>query len=359
MTLFADLKFEEALARAGSLGRFLLVDATATWCGPCRLMERTTWRDPEVIAWVEAHAVAIQVDVDEQQAVAQALGIQAMPTMILFERGEEKDRAVGLKRPAEMLAWLQGVARGETSVDQVRSALADPEHDMRGRLSLAKSLLQARKLDEALGHYDWLWRNLHRVEPAMSGVRVSFMAGEIQALCQQSPAARRRFSELRDQADAAAGADGEAGRESRFDWVVLNQALGEVERTLAWFDGIKDDAGYAPLLAQLSHWLVPLLRRHERWADIGRLVQHPLAQLRRDHGVAEKALERVPEQMRDQLAAAMKHHFRDQAGLLGRALEAAGRAEEAAAVKGEALRLDPSDEMKAALAGGGSPLPTQ
>jgi len=354
MTLFAEQRFDDALARARREGRYLLVDATAAWCAPCKLMDRMTWRDPSVLAWVEAHAVAIQVDVDEQHDLARSLGIQAMPTVIVFRDGEEKDRVVGLKKPGELLAWLAGVERGETELDRVRRALVDPERDMHGRLALAKALVQGHKLDEALGHYDWLWRNIHRIEPAMSGVRVSFMAGEIESLCRELPAARQRFSEIRDEAEATARAGGEAAGEARFEWVVLNQALGDVPRTLAWFDAVKEAPAEVPVLAQIGPWLIPALRQRDRWADIGRLVREPLAQIQRDHEVAETTMKKVPAPLRDQLAAAMKHHFRDQAGMLCRALAAAGRSDEAAAVKSEALRLDDSADMKAALLAGGA-----
>ena len=56
MTLFAAEKFEQALARARREGRYLLVDATAAWCAPCKLMDRTTWRDPSVLAQLQRNA---------------------------------------------------------------------------------------------------------------------------------------------------------------------------------------------------------------------------------------------------------------------------------------------------------------
>jgi thioredoxin 1 len=351
--MFTELGFDEALARSRAEGRWLLVDATAQWCGPCKLMDRTTWKDPEVAAWVEAHGLAIKVDVDEEAETAQALGIQAMPTVIVFRGGEEQDRAVGMKKASDLLAWLAGVERGETELGRVERELADPEHDMQGRLGLAKALLMGRRFDRALEHYGWLWRNIHRVEPGMGGVRVSFMAGEIEGLVSAYPPARAHFAALRDEAEAAAAGTGEAATEARFDWVVLNAILGETERTLAWFDAVKADPASAPVLAKLEQWLIPLLRESDRLADIGRLLRDPVQQLRGEHEHVQQMLQAVAGQM-DGMAAqmeeAMKHHLRDQAGLFHKALAAAGRAADAEALKAEALRIDGSDEMKAALA---------
>ena len=60
--VFGEEGLEAAGARAVATGKWLLVDATAPWCQPCKLMDRTTWRDPAVEAWIAEHAVAGGVD---------------------------------------------------------------------------------------------------------------------------------------------------------------------------------------------------------------------------------------------------------------------------------------------------------
>ena len=104
--VFSELSLAEAKAKAVEQDKILLVDATADWCQPCQVMERTTWVDPEVIAWINLNAIAIQVDVDRQREEAKELNIQAMPTIIVFKDGRELDRAVGYKNASELLAWL-------------------------------------------------------------------------------------------------------------------------------------------------------------------------------------------------------------------------------------------------------------
>ena len=103
---FSELSFTEAKAKAIGQEKILLVDVTAVWCQPCKVMERTTRVDPEVISWIKLNAVAIQVDVDLQRQVAQELKIQAMPTVILFKDGKELDRAVGFQDADRLLDWL-------------------------------------------------------------------------------------------------------------------------------------------------------------------------------------------------------------------------------------------------------------
>jgi len=104
--VFSELSLAEAKAKAVEQDKFLLVDATADWCQPCKVMERTTWIDPEVISWIKLNAIAIQVDVDRQRADAKDLNIQAMPTIILFKDGGEFARVVGYQDASKLLAWL-------------------------------------------------------------------------------------------------------------------------------------------------------------------------------------------------------------------------------------------------------------
>lgn len=104
--VFSRAGFDAAQAEASASGRAFLVDATAAWCGPCRLMDKSTWTDARVIAWIEKNAVAVQVDVDAEQSRARALRIEAMPTLILFRGDREIGRTVGYRTPEQLLSWL-------------------------------------------------------------------------------------------------------------------------------------------------------------------------------------------------------------------------------------------------------------
>lgn len=104
--VFIEATYEQAAARAESANRFLIVDAMAKWCGPCKAMDARTWPDESVVAWLNAHAVAFQFDVDAQPELAQHFGIGAMPTVIALREGKEIERKVGRLSATEMLDWL-------------------------------------------------------------------------------------------------------------------------------------------------------------------------------------------------------------------------------------------------------------
>lgn len=115
--VFQKLDFASALARAKEQKRWLLVDATAVWCPPCHKMDATTWVDPALVAYLEKNAVAIQIDVDDQDELARELQIKAMPTVILFGPDGEVDRSVGYKTSSELLAWFDDLGQGKSQAD--------------------------------------------------------------------------------------------------------------------------------------------------------------------------------------------------------------------------------------------------
>jgi thioredoxin 1 len=113
--VFDKRPYAGAKKAAEDANKWFIVKATAVWCAPCKMMDRTTWRDEKVVKWFEANGIVVALDVDAQQKLAEDLAIQAMPTMIAFKEGKEFDRIVGYKSAADFLGWLDGIARGEKS----------------------------------------------------------------------------------------------------------------------------------------------------------------------------------------------------------------------------------------------------
>lgn len=69
----------------------MVVDFSASWCGPCKLMEPVINAMSSKFADVEF----IKIDVDELSDVAKEFGVRAMPTFVLLKQGKEVDRVVG------------------------------------------------------------------------------------------------------------------------------------------------------------------------------------------------------------------------------------------------------------------------
>ncbi|KAG1459627.1 hypothetical protein G6F56_006122 [Rhizopus delemar] len=83
---------------------FVLVDFTATWCGPCRMITPVL----EKLAAVYGNVVFVKVDVDELADVASANNIRAMPTLFFLKKGEKVGEIVGAK-PGEIETQLKAL----------------------------------------------------------------------------------------------------------------------------------------------------------------------------------------------------------------------------------------------------------
>ncbi|MBI9084023.1 MAG: thioredoxin [Desulfobacterales bacterium] len=71
-----------------------LVDFNAPWCDPCRAQEPIL---EEIEKNFQGRANIAKVDIDKSREIALNLGIQSIPTIILFKGGEEVGRFVGLQ----------------------------------------------------------------------------------------------------------------------------------------------------------------------------------------------------------------------------------------------------------------------
>lgn len=80
-----------------------LVDFYATWCGPCQRMHPIL---DELKEKIGDKAKILKVDVDKNEPLAAEYGVQSVPTLIVFRRGEEKWRAVGVQRPTVLEAAI-------------------------------------------------------------------------------------------------------------------------------------------------------------------------------------------------------------------------------------------------------------
>jgi thioredoxin 1 len=84
-----DLNFDQEVLQSDMP---VLVDFTASWCGPCRQIA------PLVEQLAEEYQGKVKVtklDIDDSPGTAQKLGIRGVPTLYVFKNGEVVGQQVG------------------------------------------------------------------------------------------------------------------------------------------------------------------------------------------------------------------------------------------------------------------------
>ncbi len=354
--VFSEQSYSEAFQAAVDQHKLFIVDATAEWCAPCKMMDRDTWVAPKVEAWIKENAIAVQIDVDEQTDLSKELRIRAMPTVIVFREGKEFDRIVGYRKPGELLGWLEGAHNGRTHVEELAARAgdrvgADGKINIDERMELAAAFVESGKFDKATEEYAWLWENMVAYAPSMVGVRSSFMLGDIESLMEQHKPARTRFIKFRDDLESTLKA-GEGGWDALDDWLSLNTALKDDERSLAWVDRIKGDEAGRKTLRRVGYRVVELLRRNERWKEYGTIIADPVQRARQDWTMRVSQLAGVKAD-RPEIAAQFEEHtkssFRQEMAQLHASLVLADRTPEARQLLEALLQIDDTPEMRQAI----------
>jgi thioredoxin 1 len=85
----------------------VLVDFWAEWCGPCKMIAPIL---DELADEYEGRVKIGKVNIDEQQGVATEYGIRAIPTLLLFDKGQVADQIVGLRSKRDLKASFERVA---------------------------------------------------------------------------------------------------------------------------------------------------------------------------------------------------------------------------------------------------------
>ena len=81
----------------------VLLDFYADWCGPCQMMM------PEIEAFAEENEniKVCKLNVDESTDLAVTFGVMSIPTVLLFDKGQEVKRFIGAKEKHQIAEFCE------------------------------------------------------------------------------------------------------------------------------------------------------------------------------------------------------------------------------------------------------------
>jgi len=217
-----------------SMRQPVLVDFWAPWCGPCKQLGPVLER---AVAASGGKVALVKMNIDDHPDIAGQLGIQSIPAVIAFQRGQPVDGFVGALPESQIKQFLERIAGplgdpvkdmldeaaaataegdSETAAAIYSEILADDETNAAALAGLAKLHLDAGDIDKAKAMVS-LASGSPAQDPAIVAVRAAIENAE-------------QSANLGDVADLERkiGAD-PADHQARFDYALALNARGERE----------------------------------------------------------------------------------------------------------------------------------
>lgn len=105
---FRGMTIEEAKKEAKASGKIIFIDAYTDWCGPCKKMAATSFKDPKVGELFNKKFINLKIEVEKTEdglTLARAYGVKAYPTLLFIDGdGIIKKSVIGFQTADQLLA---------------------------------------------------------------------------------------------------------------------------------------------------------------------------------------------------------------------------------------------------------------
>jgi thiol-disulfide isomerase/thioredoxin len=150
---------DEAREKAAKGDLMLFVDVYATWCGPCKVMDREVYSDRTVAEVMNASFVSVRMDgeTDFGRKYAAEQGLTGYPSMFVFDpSGDPVGRLIGFRPAGEMVTALRGMIVNHKALKTFRSQYTEGEltaEAFREYIELVREMGNEQEAEKLAGQY--------------------------------------------------------------------------------------------------------------------------------------------------------------------------------------------------------------
>jgi len=104
---FTEASWKEVLKRAKAEKKVIFLDAYASWCGPCKLLQKKVFTQKDVGDYFNGKFINVKMDMEkgEGPALSQVYPLEAYPTLLFIDgNGRVLKKVIGYQSPENLLS---------------------------------------------------------------------------------------------------------------------------------------------------------------------------------------------------------------------------------------------------------------
>lgn len=138
---FQDIPFKDLVAKAKKEKKLVFIDAYASWCGPCKMMEKNTFVKKSVGDFFNKNFVNARIDMEkgEGREIAAKFGVRSYPTYLFLNgEGELVSQNYGYMEEGMFLLMAQDVNSPNNAKGSLKERFAKGEKDPEFLINIIK-----------------------------------------------------------------------------------------------------------------------------------------------------------------------------------------------------------------------------
>ncbi len=140
--------YQEAFKQAEEEGKLIFVDAYAEWCGPCKRMAATTFKDAEVGDFFNKQFINLKIDMEKGQGLTfrDEYPVSAFPTLLFIDgSGKIVHKAVGAKKTPDFIQLAKLALRKFDNSDKYAKLYEEGNREFDLMMKYVQALNRAEK----------------------------------------------------------------------------------------------------------------------------------------------------------------------------------------------------------------------